>query len=77
MGYQSVLKDILKDYEKRRERGEAVKVQRLENLYATEPRLREIDGELRLTGLNLARLAINGRPGEAEALREVNSMLRN
>ena len=76
MGYQTVLRDIMKDYEKRRERGQALRAERLEQAYAAAPRLREIDGELRLTGLNLARLVINGKPGEAEAAKAANAKLR-
>jgi len=77
MAYHSVLRDIMKDYEKRRDRGQALRSQRLEQMYAAAPRLREIDEELQLTGLGLARLIIGGKPHEAEALRAANAKLRS
>ena len=75
MGYQSVLRDIKRDYEKRREQGAALRAQRFDHVYAAAPRLREIDDELRLTGLSLARLVIGGRHEDVEVLRAANARL--
>jgi len=76
MGYRSVLREVLKEYDKRRERGDARVAKRLAEMYAACPRLAEIDEELRLTGLNLARIAISGKPGEIGALRAASAGLR-
>ncbi|MCL1843347.1 MAG: ATP-binding protein [Defluviitaleaceae bacterium] len=65
MGYKAVFREIMRDYEKKRERVSAAFFSRREEIYKNTPRLAEIDKNLGEIGLNLARIALSG---DADAL---------
>ena len=55
---ESTLKDILNSYEKRRDKAQSDLEQRILDVYAQIPRVKEIDNEISKIGLKLAKLEI-------------------
>lgn len=55
---ESTLKDILNSYEKRRDKAQSDLEQRILDVYAQIPRIKEIDTEISKIGLKLAKLVI-------------------
>ena len=55
---ESTLKDILNSYEKRRDKAQSDLEQRILDVYAQIPRVKEIDNEISKIGLKLAKLVL-------------------
>ena len=59
MGHKSVYKEVMRSYETSRAKAEALQEERRAALYNSIPRLWEIDRELSMIGLSLAKMALS------------------
>ncbi|MCL2572359.1 MAG: ATP-binding protein [Defluviitaleaceae bacterium] len=60
MGYKSVYREVMRDYESLREQAQELLDQRRGVLYAKAPRVKEIENEVKAIGLTLVKLALAG-----------------
>jgi DNA replication protein DnaC len=65
MSFKSVYRDIIRAYEADRDRAESILDKRRSEVYASVPRLREIDARLAELGLSIVKLAVNDGTGNA------------
>jgi DNA replication protein DnaC len=77
MGYKTAYRELIREYEADRDRAQALLAAKREELYRLNPRLREIDAELKNIGLSLARLSLADDNGEAlVSIRTVSQTLQ-
>lgn len=72
-----IYKEVLKDFEQKRFKGANERDIRRQQIYELIPEVRTIDSELTRTGVNLARIALQGKGNDAlQQLRATNEQLQ-
>ena len=74
---QSFTYEILKDYEKKRDKAKKSKEKRLQEVYDKIPRIREIDEELQKTGVTISKMLIQGVDNPTEIIEGLKNELKN
>ena len=74
---ESTLKDILNSYEKRRDKAQSDLEQRILDVYAQIPRVKEIDNEISKIGLKLAKLVLLNPNDKDTILEEARNVFSN
>ena len=72
---ESTLKDILNSYEKRRDKAQSDLEQRILDVYAQIPRVKEIDNEISKIGLKLAKLVLSNPNDKDTILNECKNKI--
>lgn len=57
--YKNILREVSKEYEKKRDRKERERDMRVEKVYRTLPAIKKIDEEIRKIGLNMSKAILN------------------
>jgi DNA replication protein DnaC len=71
MGYKAAFEDVLRSYERERDRARAVLESKRREVYAAIPRVETIDEKLKLVSLRIARRIIIGAENPQKALRRL------
>jgi len=77
MNRESLINEIMRDYDRDRQQAERVKSARIEEVYAALPRALEIDNELAQTGIEIAKAIISGKDVSPLDLAKKNKALQS
>lgn len=75
MMYKEILKDILKEYEKKRDRAQYEQSIRIKKVYEKVPEIKKIDEEIRKTGLFISKAIIENPENYEKSIKDVRNAI--